>query len=54
MTVYVLLEKFLETEFTQVEGVYSTLEEAEQVMEDLMEDHTEERGYKIEVKRICQ
>lgn len=50
--VYVLLEKFLETGFVRVEGVFETRALASSVMNDLMTAFEEERAYKIEEKTI--
>ena len=51
--VYVLLEKFLDTEDVRVAGVYTSFDFAQEVMEGLMELFEEERSYKIEDKLIA-
>ena len=45
--VYVLLEKFLDTNEVRIAGVYESYDLAEAVMEDHMELYEEERSYKI-------
>ena len=52
MTVYILLEKFLETGFVRVAGVYDSFDLAQEVMEELMLVFEEERSYKIEDKYL--
>ena len=46
-TVYVLLEKFLEDDFTRVLGVFATRELAEEVMEEQMTIWEEYRAYRV-------
>ena len=47
MTIYVLLEKDLATDFTVVFGVYDNFKLAQEVMEEQMSLWEELRSYKI-------
>lgn len=49
-TIYILLEKNLETEYVRVQGVYATLKLAEETMNVLMDFNEEKKSYKIEQK----
>lgn len=51
-TVYVLLEKFLDTGYVCVKGVYEDPLLAESDRDDLMAEFEEERAYKIQEKTI--
>ena len=51
--VYVLLEKFLDTEEVRVAGVYSTGTLAEEAMNEYMYIFEELRSYKIESKTLA-
>ena len=53
-TVYILLEKNLETETVRVESVYATRKDAERAMSFLMDFNEERRSYKIDEKGIVQ
>ena len=50
--VYVLLEKFLDTEEIRVVGLYDSFELVMEVMEDHMDLFEEKRSYKVEAKAI--
>ena len=49
-TIYILLEKNLETEYVRVEGVYETLKDAEDSMAFLMDFNEEDKYYYLEEK----
>jgi hypothetical protein len=49
-TVYILLEKNLETEYVRVQGVYATLKLAEETMNVLMDFNEEDKYYYLEEK----
>jgi hypothetical protein len=51
-TVFVLLEKRLDTDRVLVRGVYATLELAERVQEEFMTLWEEQRAYRIEQREI--
>jgi hypothetical protein len=50
--VFVLLSKCAATEYVAIEGIYAELDLAEAVMEELMDIHGEDVGFKIEMKSL--
>lgn len=49
-TIYILLEKNLETEYVRVQGVFETLKLAEETMNLLMDFNEEDKYYYLEEK----
>ena len=52
--VYIVLEKDLRFETVEVIGVYETYQLASEVMEELIDLHGDEYGYKIESKTLVR